>query len=323
MHATLATIYGLLASLALCAPMASLDADTFLQNGKDAQILNAEFANLDASDACKSGEMACMGASVAHCVNGTWTAEACPKSLSCFALPSVREKGTVISCTSNATALVVISASGATGGIVANSTADPVDFPMDCDGDDDNDNDGDDSDSSASVVSATGTRIHISASRTASASTTFSAGATSATSSASGTGDAAGATVTITVTAPAPESTSTQFVETTTLDPSQASSFLSSIATDTNISIVTTILPTSAPAGSVSPSAAAAASSDAAQSSAFSAKPVGIASSPSFTSDFGAPTTITLLPRPSSASASSAPQATSAEAAVAGDGYSY
>ena len=89
-----------------------LDASVFLQNGKDAQALNAVFANLSASDSCngmywtflsrmyltlplEDGEMACVSNSLAHCVNATWQLEACSKSLSCFALPSVREQGIV------------------------------------------------------------------------------------------------------------------------------------------------------------------------------------------------------------------------------------
>ncbi|OSD02710.1 hypothetical protein PYCCODRAFT_1410758 [Trametes coccinea BRFM310] len=321
---TLSTISGLLmASLALGAPMASLDADTFLQNGKDAQVLNAEFAKLNTSDSCNAGEVACLGASVAQCVNGTWQAEACPKSLFCFALPSVREEGTVISCTSNTTALSVISASGATGGIAANSTDDSVGFPTDC-GDDD-DEDGDDAGSSNSTVTATGTRVHTTASQTPSVSASFSASSADATATAAvsstGTDDATEPTVTVTVTLP-PASFSTQFSETTTVDPAQASSFLSSIATDPNFSIVTTIISTSTPA-STPAGVSSAVSSEKAQTSAFSSKPVGIASSPSFTSDIGAPTTITLLSRPTSAGTSASSQATSAQAAAADDGSSY
>ncbi|TFK85206.1 hypothetical protein K466DRAFT_495176, partial [Polyporus arcularius HHB13444] len=115
-------IFAALVSLALTpvvhsAPTSSLDASVFLQNGKDAQALNAVFANISTSDSCNDGEMACVTNSLAHCVNATWQLEACSNSLSCFAMPSVREQGIVISCTTNATALAIISASGATGGI--------------------------------------------------------------------------------------------------------------------------------------------------------------------------------------------------------------
>ncbi|KAI0336686.1 hypothetical protein GY45DRAFT_1265328 [Cubamyces sp. BRFM 1775] len=311
------TLYALLvATAALGAPMASLDADTFLQNGKDAQVLNAEFASLNASDSCTTGDLACMGTSIAQCVNGTWQTEECPKSLFCFALPSVREEGTVLSCTTNATAVAVINASGATGGLFANSTKDSVDFPTDC-GDDD-DNDGSGTQSSSTTASATPTQTDVnegSATQTASASASFSTATATVVSSSpisiAGTNNTADATITVTVTAPA--SASTQFSETTVLDPAQASSFLSSIATDTNFSIVTTILPTSTSAG-VTATTTAASSSGEARNSAFSSTPVGIASNPasSFTSNTGAPTTITLVPRPSSVSQSATAQTTAA-----------
>ncbi|CDO71200.1 hypothetical protein BN946_scf184845.g71 [Trametes cinnabarina] len=320
MKLTLATISAILmASFAFGAPMASLDADTFLQNGKDAQILNAEFAKLNTSDSCNAGELACMGASIAQCTNGTWKAERCPKSLFCFALPSVREEGTVLSCTSNTTALSVISASGAAGGIFANNTNSVVDFPTECD--DDDKNGGDNTGSSNATVTATHTRTHTStASRTASASPSFSdsADATASTvASTTGTDSPSGPTVTVTVTLP-PASASTQFAETTTLDPSQASSFLSSIATDTNFSIVT-IISTSARDRATSITTA----SETAKTSGFSSKPVGIASSPSAASNISAPTTITLLPRPTPSSSSTSARPTTAQAVVAGDGYSY
>ncbi|KAI0659403.1 hypothetical protein C8Q70DRAFT_1054240 [Cubamyces menziesii] len=297
----ISTLYTLLmATAALGAPMASLNADTFLQNGRDAQILNTEFANLTASDSCTSGDLACLGTSIAQCVNGTWQTEDCPKSLFCFALPSVREEGTVLSCTSNATALAVINASGATGGLFANSTNDSVDFPTDCD--DDEEDDGSDTQSSAASTQTSTTQ-------TASASAPFSTATdTSSQISTSGANGTADATITVTVTAPA--SASTEFSETTILDPAQASSFLSSIATDTNFSIVTTILPTGTSA-SVTATATAISSSDSAQSSPFSSKPVGIASNPA-SSNTVAPTTITLVPRPSSASQSAIAEATAA-----------
>ncbi|KAL1943869.1 hypothetical protein VTO73DRAFT_3687 [Trametes versicolor] len=313
----LSLLYGVLAASAvLCAPTVSLDAATFLQNGMEAQILNAEFASLNASASCDSGEMACIGASVAHCVNSTWTQEACPKSLSCFALPSVREEGTVLSCTTNTTAFSVINASGATGGVAVKSTNGTVDFPMDCD-DDDEEDAGDAQSSVVSTASATGTHTRNSVSHTASVSATGTVAASSFTSVPSSTAESSNSgPVTVTVTV-VPTSFSTEFSETTTLNPSQASSFLSSIATDTNFSIETTIR-------GAAPTASASVTSDAASSSAFSSKPVGIASAPAFTSDLGAPTTITLIAAPATAmaaSSSAAAKATSAAAIDVGDSY--
>ncbi|KAI0371315.1 hypothetical protein BV20DRAFT_1043331 [Pilatotrama ljubarskyi] len=328
MHGVLSFFYGLLVATAVsCAPMPSLDANVFLQNGKDAQILNAEFAKLNASESCNAGEMACIGASVAHCMNGTWNEDLCPKSLFCFALPSVREEGTVLSCTSNATALAVINASGVTGGIASNSTDESVDFPMDCDDNDEEDEGDAGSTATSATQSATAAGTHASSVKTTSASASITATRTAASSSAaasaSDTDVATGPVVTTTVTV-APTSFSTEFAETTTLDASQASSFLSSIATDTNFSILTTI---PGPAPTASASASTSASSEAPQSSVFSSKAVGIASAPavaSFTSDVGAPTTITLLSSPSSATIrAAAPAASSGMAMDAGSGYSY
>ncbi|KAH9849564.1 hypothetical protein C2E23DRAFT_352142 [Lenzites betulinus] len=271
------------------------------------------------------GEMACIGSSVAHCVNSTWKAKACTKGLFCFALPNVREEGTVLSCTTNATALAVINASGATGSLaVLNGTDDSIAFPTDCD---------DDDEQTTISVNATATHAHHSASQTASFSATgtfVSSVATSAaitdtlappaatgTLSVSATdGDSSATAVTVTVTATVlptgSQGFSTDFSETTTLDASQAASFLSSIATDTNFSVVTTIR-------------ASATVSDAVPTFSTGSKPVGIESAPAFTSDVGAPTTITLLARPTGTGlSSSAVAVTSSAAAVAvdaGDSY--
>ncbi|KAI0634800.1 hypothetical protein C8Q77DRAFT_1277681 [Trametes polyzona] len=323
MHAAYSVIYSLVAaSVVLCAPMASLDADAFLQNGQEAQALNAAFAKLKPSDACNSGEMACIGASIAHCVNSTWKEEACYKSLFCFALPSVREEGTTLSCTSNTTALSVIRATGVTGGIAANSTKDTVDFPMDCNDDDEEDEgeDDDDDSQSTSVISGSTTRTSSSASQTASLSTTTAFSSSSTPSETAN--DASRSVVTVTVTA-IPTSFSTDFSETTTLDRSQASSFLSSIETDTNFSIVTTIRG-SAPTASASATASVTSAAQS-ESTVLSSKPVGIASAPAFTSDVGAATTITLLGGPkattSLSSSSATARATSAAAIDVGDSY--
>ncbi|KAI0824820.1 hypothetical protein BC628DRAFT_1339187 [Trametes gibbosa] len=314
----LSAIYILLAASAvLCAPMASLDAKTFLQNGKEAQTLNAEFQTLKSADSCNSGEMACIGASVAHCVNATWKAEPCPNSLFCFALPSLREEGVVLSCTSNTTALSVIHASGVTGGLAANSTDKAVDFPMDCDDDDEQD----EGDTQSTTVSVTSTATRSHSTQTASPSATGTIASSAATVSATASGRSNDSPVTVTVTVlPTSFSFSTEFSETTTLNPAQASSFLSSIATDTHFSVVTTIRNGGSAAG---PTASASLSSAASQESqSFSSKPVGVASAPAtaFTSDLGAPTTITLLAaRPTS----TAVAATTASAAPIDVGDSY
>jgi hypothetical protein len=108
--------------LALSAPLVPVDPPTLLQNGQDAQALNSEFQNLTTSDLCISGQRACISKALALCVFSNWITETCPPSQQCFALPSVHYNGTFVACTSQAEALSIISATGATGGIYSNST---------------------------------------------------------------------------------------------------------------------------------------------------------------------------------------------------------
>ncbi|RPD56948.1 hypothetical protein L226DRAFT_554331 [Lentinus tigrinus ALCF2SS1-7] len=325
-------IYAALISLVLSpvarsAPTGSLDASIFLQNGKDAQALNAVFANMSSSDSCDDGEMACISNSLAHCVNATWQLEACSKSLSCFALPSVKEQGVDISCTTNTTALAIINASGATGGIAANSTDGSVELPMDCDDDNESDpvdNAAGSESSSVSVPISTSASTSASATHThkSSHSTTDSAVASSVTASATDVSNSTRSVVTVTVTV-AP--TSTDSSETFTLDPSQASSLLSSLATQSGVSI-TTILPSSASVASTTSAASvtssAVSSAEASSATVVSSKQVGVASSPSSSLpaiSAGPIKTITLLGQVASTSSAKA----TATAAAAGDGYSY
>ncbi|KII91262.1 hypothetical protein PLICRDRAFT_89592 [Plicaturopsis crispa FD-325 SS-3] len=104
------------------APTTALDAATLLQNGQAAQALNAQFQSLKATDPCNSGETACISASVAQCSkNGTWALQDCRKGLHCFALPSVRNNGTTLSCTSEKSASSLIAATGAQGNATSSS----------------------------------------------------------------------------------------------------------------------------------------------------------------------------------------------------------
>ncbi|PFH51909.1 hypothetical protein AMATHDRAFT_74604 [Amanita thiersii Skay4041] len=91
-----------------------------LQNGKDAQALNAKFATLDANTACTSGENACVGTAFGQCVGGKFQTTQCAGGLNCFALPLVNSAGTSITCTTEADATSRIAATGATGGIKSN-----------------------------------------------------------------------------------------------------------------------------------------------------------------------------------------------------------
>jgi len=112
-----------LSHLARSAPTTPLDANTLLQNAQAAQVLNTEFRTLKLTDACTSGQTGCISGALATCVNNAWTAEQCLTGQQCFALPSVREAGTFVTCTSAATAANIISATGADGGIFAPAAA--------------------------------------------------------------------------------------------------------------------------------------------------------------------------------------------------------
>lgn len=65
-----------------------------LQNGLDAQALNAKFASLGASSPCQSGQNACINGAFAQCVNGAFVATPCAGGLTCVALPLVNSPGT-------------------------------------------------------------------------------------------------------------------------------------------------------------------------------------------------------------------------------------
>jgi len=94
----------------------STSGDFHLQNGKDAQALNANFASLTASSACTDGEDACVDGGFAQCVGGKFVVQSCG-TLTCAALPLVNKPGTSITCTTTSDAQARIAATGATGGI--------------------------------------------------------------------------------------------------------------------------------------------------------------------------------------------------------------
>ncbi|KAI0066468.1 hypothetical protein BV25DRAFT_1796298 [Artomyces pyxidatus] len=91
-----------------------------LQNGKDAQALNAKFATLNDNSTCQEGDQACIGIAFAQCVGGTFVQTDCAASLICAALPLVNKPGTSIACTTQADAAARIAATGAQGGITGN-----------------------------------------------------------------------------------------------------------------------------------------------------------------------------------------------------------
>ncbi|KAI0076484.1 hypothetical protein K474DRAFT_1597780, partial [Panus rudis PR-1116 ss-1] len=111
------TLYALiLLPYAFAAPTQSLDSATLLQNGQDAQTLNSEFQSLTVKDACDAGQMACVQNSRATCEFGSWKLQRCKDSEKCFAVPSLKDRGTSLLCTSEAHALSIIQASGVKGG---------------------------------------------------------------------------------------------------------------------------------------------------------------------------------------------------------------
>lgn len=95
----------------------SSSGDFHLQNGEDAQKLNAQFATLTANSPCTDGQDACVGSSFAQCVGGKFVATPCAGGLMCAALPLVNKAGTSITCTTQADAIARIAATGATGGL--------------------------------------------------------------------------------------------------------------------------------------------------------------------------------------------------------------
>jgi len=88
-----------------------------LQNGKDAQALNAKFATLTADSTCTEGENACVQSAFAQCVGGKFVSTPCAPTLTCAALPLVNSAGTSVTCTTQSDAEARIAATGATGGI--------------------------------------------------------------------------------------------------------------------------------------------------------------------------------------------------------------
>ncbi|KAJ7066644.1 hypothetical protein C8F01DRAFT_1124096 [Mycena amicta] len=101
---------------------APASSDFHLQNGLDAQKLNAKFANLSASTSCTEGQQACVGTSFAQCVSGSFVLTPCATGLVCAALPLVNKPGTSITCDSSADVEARIAATGAPGGITGSSS---------------------------------------------------------------------------------------------------------------------------------------------------------------------------------------------------------
>ncbi|CAL1715639.1 unnamed protein product [Somion occarium] len=91
--------------------------DFLLQNGQDAQALNAKFATLSTDGTCTDGDSACVEGGFAQCVGGKFVINPCAGGLQCFALPLVNKAGTSLTCDTQADAEARIAASGAQGGL--------------------------------------------------------------------------------------------------------------------------------------------------------------------------------------------------------------
>lgn len=104
---------------------APFDYATLLKNGQEAQRLNAEYMTLSADDTCVELQKGCVDDVPAQCIGGKWSlaTTGCPDSQHCFALPSVRQSGTFVACTSEADAFSIIAATGAEGGVIAHANS--------------------------------------------------------------------------------------------------------------------------------------------------------------------------------------------------------
>ncbi|KAL5519186.1 hypothetical protein ACEPAH_869 [Sanghuangporus vaninii] len=102
------------------APSSDASSGNFLlQNGLDAQKLNAQFQTLSQNSSCDEGETACVGTSFALCANGAFQLMDCGEAAgnTCAALPLVNKAGTTVTCVQQDQALQRIADTGATGGL--------------------------------------------------------------------------------------------------------------------------------------------------------------------------------------------------------------
>ncbi|KAI0362397.1 hypothetical protein OH77DRAFT_1390167 [Trametes cingulata] len=114
---TFAILSSSLAVLVAAGPIVDKRASFTLQNGKDAQKLNAKFASLSANSPCTSGEVACVRGAFAQCVNGKFVSTPCAGGLTCVALPLVNSPGTSVTCDTEQDAADRIARTGASGGL--------------------------------------------------------------------------------------------------------------------------------------------------------------------------------------------------------------
>ncbi|KAI7957175.1 hypothetical protein MJO28_004270 [Puccinia striiformis f. sp. tritici] len=100
-----------------------IDQNTLLENGKEAQKLNAKFTTLGPDSTCQTGDMACIAGAFSQCVGGKYVGGPCAQPLKCFAMPLLLKKGTTLGCDSEADATTRISNTGATGGLTGTGSS--------------------------------------------------------------------------------------------------------------------------------------------------------------------------------------------------------
>ncbi|KAI0336566.1 hypothetical protein GY45DRAFT_412934 [Cubamyces sp. BRFM 1775] len=106
-----------LAALAAAGPVVGRRSSFALQNGQDAQQLNAKFASLSADSPCTADEVACVQGAFAQCVDGKFKTTPCSGGLTCVALPLVNSLGTSVTCDTEQDAADRIARTGVSGGL--------------------------------------------------------------------------------------------------------------------------------------------------------------------------------------------------------------
>ncbi|KAI0072793.1 hypothetical protein K474DRAFT_1667417 [Panus rudis PR-1116 ss-1] len=101
-----------------------------LDNGQQAQALNAQFQTLDPNSPCQDGETVCIQGAVAKCDHGQFQMTPCNTGLTCVALPLVNSPGTSVTCDTEEDAAARIAQTGATGGLTGRDLQERQDFVL-------------------------------------------------------------------------------------------------------------------------------------------------------------------------------------------------
>ncbi|KAA1100203.1 hypothetical protein PGT21_033437 [Puccinia graminis f. sp. tritici] len=94
-----------------------IDQNVLLENGQEAQKLNAKFSDMNANSPCKTGDSACIAGGFSQCVGGKFVGGPCAQGSKCFAMPLLLKKGTSLGCDTEEDATSRIKNTGATGGL--------------------------------------------------------------------------------------------------------------------------------------------------------------------------------------------------------------